>query len=477
MNDFFPQGEPEREKMEGNKEEASNSYPPSPSPNGYDPLKTEHTYRPPQYQIPPNPGNAYYPPYQQPPRGPKMSGGGKAFLIILLSISIILAFCLVFWGMFRQTNGEGGIDESSRGSSSSSHSSMSSGTEASSGGGNFQRPQYSGDIPALELESSEDILFSNELTPKQIAKKVRPSVVGVLAYLMEDGEMVKVGEGSGIILSEDGFIITNAHVIINSEMSYNANDLIISVVTIDNEEYMGVVMGYDTRTDLAVLKVEAQGLQPAEFGDSDTLEVGDYVVAIGNPGGLEYAGSVTHGIVSALNRDVVGVSTNIQLIQVDAAINPGNSGGALVNMYGKVVGINSAKLVSTSYEGMGFSIPITQAKPVIDDLLEYGYVSGRVRIGITCSAISTAQANYENIPQGLLIHQIAEDSPLNGTDAQIGDIITHIDGNQLLTTDDLFDYLEEQKAGDKVTLTIFHAASEENQDITIPLLQDDGQVR
>ncbi len=201
------------------------------------------------------------------------------------------------------------------------------------------------------------------------------------------------------------------------------------------------------------------------------------MVAIGNPGGLEYAGSVTHGIVSALNRDVVGVSTNIQLIQVDAAINPGNSGGALVNMYGKVVGINSAKLVSTSYEGMGFSIPITQAKPVIDDLLEYGYVSGRVRIGITCSAISTAQANYENIPQGLLIHQIAEDSPLNGTDAQIGDIITHIDGNQLLTTDDLFDYLEEQKAGDKVTLTIFHAASEENQDITIPLLQDDGQVR
>lgn len=516
MNDFYTPEEPENNESErqtppgaeqqtgpgasqqpqqktpaGPSSDSQGQFPPMPPsyPNyGYDPSRFgrqpdgQRPYQPPQYQAPPQPGSPYQPPQPQYPikyhKG--MSTGGKVFLTALCSAVFLFAAAFGLYGMYKQASGDSGttVSQPHGGQTSSAGTgSQFSGTSSgqSSSDGSFQRPQYNGQIPVLQLESADEIQMMTELTPKQIGKKVRPSVVGVLAYAPQDGRSIKVGEGSGIIMTEDGFIITNAHVIINAEYEYDPNDLRISVVTLDNEEYTGFVMGYDTRTDLAVIKVDAHDLPPAEFGDSDMLEVGDFVVAIGNPGGLEYAGSMTRGIVSALNRMVTGVSASIKLIQVDAAINPGNSGGALVNEYGKVVGINSAKLVSTSYEGMGFSIPITQAKPIIDDLLQYGYVSGRVRIGITCSAISQAEAEYNKVPQGLLIRQIASDSSLANTEIKEGDIITHFSGNALTRTEELFTYLGEHRAGDAVTLTIYQPQTGRSVEVSVTLMEDTGQ--
>ena len=330
-------------------------------------------------------------------------------------------------------------------------------------------PVVNEDAPTLRLETIDDKLLS-PLSAKEIAKKVKPSVVGVVTYTVAEGKVRVIGQGSGIIMTGDGYIITNAHVVGNSR------DYQVRVVTWKETEYDGVVVGYDNKTDLAVIKVDATGLTPAEFGDSDTLEVGDPVVAIGNPGGLTFAGSVTDGIVSALDRMVVNVSSAIKLIQTNAAINPGNSGGALVNEYGRVVGINSAKLVDTSYEGMGFSIPIKQAKKVIDDLLKHGVVTNRVRIGISCAAVQKLSASLYGIPLGLQIAEIPADSSLIGTTVQVNDIITHVDGVKVNELAELYGELEKHAVGDQVTLTIFHMKTETSPERTfqveITLLAD-----
>ena len=228
----------------------------------------------------------------------------------------------------------------------------------------------------------------------------------------------QAGGATGIIMTSDGYIITNWHCVINEKT--NRQFARIQVTTYDGTKYdQATVIGADKDTDLAVIKINAANLKAAEFGDSSQLSMGDRVVALGNAGGLEW--SASQGIVSGTARDVYDdTGYSIKCLQTDAAINPGNSGGPLLNNQGQVIGVNSAKIVAEGYEGLGFSIPIKEAKVIIDDLLKYGYVKGRVMLGIMGNEVATP--GYE----GFMINSINEGSVLQGTKAQAGDIITHV---------------------------------------------------
>ena len=237
----------------------------------------------------------------------------------------------------------------------------------------------------------------------------------------------------------------------------------------------------ERRGYLAVLRVEAQGLQPAEFGDASELKVGEEVFAIGNPGGDRYGGTLTGGYVSGLNRELEKSAANgLTYIQTDAAINPGNSGGALFNAYGQVVGINSNKVVSTSYEGSGFAIPISEVSNIIGDLMTKGYVSGRGRLGITARTVTELQAEASGIPTGVLIVSVDDDSPLKGI-AFAGDIITEAAGEKISSLEDLYAVLRTHGGGESITVTIYSAGTADTksseEQYTIVLLEDRGETQ
>lgn len=311
-----------------------------------------------------------------------------------------------------------------------------------------------------------------ELTVNQIAKKLGPSCVGVINkakvqpqkfydpfsgryYYYQnpaEGEMVQQGSGSGIIISEDGYIVTNQHVI--------ADATEISIVLNSGEEHKATLVGADEKTDLAVLKISATGLTPATLGDSNLAEVGDLAVAIGNPLGQELAGTVTAGVISAVNRKMTVDNRTYNLIQTDAAINPGNSGGALVNKYGEVIGINSIKMSQEGVEGIGFAIAMSEAKPIIDDLMNSGYVSGRTRIGIT----ATESRN------GLTVYSVEPDSGADKAGIKAGDFIVKADGVVVNTVNALNEIKEKKSPGDYITLTVIRNGGLE--DIQVELLED-----
>ena len=297
-------------------------------------------------------------------------------------------------------------------------------------------------------EEEKEILTDGKLTIPQRAEKVKASVVGIVNYQQSAGSYysTEAGQGSGIIMSEDGYIITNAHVI-DGAMG-------LKVVLFDGTEYAAQIVGSDTQTDLAVIKVEATGLTPAEFGNSDQLEVGEQLIAVGNPTGLELGSTLTVGYVSALNRQIDSTS-GLNYIQTDAAINPGNSGGALANEYGQVIGINSAKISGSDYEGLGFAISINDAQPIIDDLINYGYVKGRVRLGIGVYEMDSFMAQLNNTPQGLVVASIDAGTPAASSGLVPGDIITAIDGQDITLFDDIASMLEGKKPGDTVVLSVF----------------------
>ncbi|MEI3013944.1 MAG: trypsin-like peptidase domain-containing protein [Ruthenibacterium lactatiformans] len=286
------------------------------------------------------------------------------------------------------------------------------------------------------------------LSTVEIAKTVGPSVVCINVY--EPGSISIAGSGSGIILNEDGFIVTNAHVVEGSSA--------VTVLLDDGRELDAWIVGSDTRTDLAVVEITADGLVPASFGDSDILQVGERAVAIGNAAG-QLSGTVTQGIISGLNREISMQAGNsvvtMNLIQTSAAINPGNSGGALVNRFGQVIGINSAKLNSSMFEGIGFAIPSADAQPVVEDLIAYGYVKDRVALGVMVIALSPVTGPANDLPsQGLYISSVEDYSDLNNHDITVGDVILTADGVTLETTSDLLDVLETHKPGETVRLEI-----------------------
>ena len=285
------------------------------------------------------------------------------------------------------------------------------------------------------------------LTIKEIYDKVVPSVVGVVTAL--DASYGGKSLGSGIIMSEDGFILTNAHVVENG-VSY-------TVILNDKTEYGAALIGADKKSDIAILKIEAENLPAAEFGDSDALEVGDLAVAIGNPSSLDLAGTTTSGIISAVDRDIVVDSegNKLKLIQTDAAINPGNSGGPLLNCYGQVIGINTVKLSSDTYEGLCFAIPTAVFKPIVDELLQYGQVSGYPSIGITGYAVDSYKASAYRVPEGVYIVTVNEKSDAYAKGIQPGDIITAINGEPVTSISDINLVKNTFKVGDTITLTLY----------------------
>ncbi len=298
------------------------------------------------------------------------------------------------------------------------------------------------------------------LTVKQISKKVRESVVGVTCQSSQSFSASSVG--SGIIMSSDGYIITNNHVIEGMTT--------INVVLDNGTTYPARLIGSDTRTDLAVIKVNATDLPVAEFGDSDKLEQGDPAIAIGNPAGLQLQNTVTSGIISAINRDIVIEDRSMTLIQTDASINPGNSGGPLVNEFGQVIGINTVKIGVSYYEGLGFAIPINTAKPIIDELISNGYIKGRPSIGINGQSISQRDAAFYGLPEGLYIEYVHPNSDAFKKGIRRGDVITKMNGTTLSSAAEIKKIRDNFKAGDEVTLTVFRNGEEE--DIKIILMDE-----
>ena len=286
------------------------------------------------------------------------------------------------------------------------------------------------------------------LTTAEIAQRVAPSVVSVHIY--EQDSLAPSSMGSGVVLTQDGYIITNAHVVEGASG--------INVLFADGTEMDARIIGVDEKTDLAVIKVAGEGLVPAEFGDSGALAVGERAVAIGNAAG-HFDGTVTQGVISGLDREgtvtVGGRDVTMSLIQTDAAINPGNSGGALVNRFGQVVGINSARMNSAFFEGICFAIPTRTAQPVVENLIAYGYVRDRGVLGVTVIALTGVNGPPNGLPaQGLYISEIAANSDLVRSDVTVGDIILEADGQVMETAADLSAVVQSHKLGETVHLKV-----------------------
>ena len=316
------------------------------------------------------------------------------------------------------------------------------------------------------------------LTIPEIAAKVGPSVVGVINktemqaqrfwdpfsgnyYYSQDpsqqGELIEQGSGSGIIITTDGYIVTNQHVI--------AGATEIEIVLNTGTAYTAEIVGQDSKTDLAVLKItpdKNEKLTAAVLGDSTSVEVGELAVAIGNPMGMEFSGSVTSGIVSAVNRTMSIENRTYNLIQTDAAINNGNSGGALINKYGEVIGINSVKLSTTGVEGMGFAIAISEAKPIIDDLMNTGYVTGRPYVGI-----GITETRY-----GLFISSIQEGSGAEKAGLKVDDMILEVDGKDVSSTSEINEIRDKKKPGDKLKFKILRERN--TMEIAVELTEENN---
>ncbi|MGM9612788.1 MAG: S1C family serine protease [Butyricicoccus sp.] len=325
-------------------------------------------------------------------------------------------------------------------------------------------------LPVLNISStpsgdSSSASSTGELAGEDIYKKLNHSIVAIQTA-DESGQVVS--SGSGVVMSSDGYIITNAHVILDEDTSQPMSG--VSVLFADGTQLSATVKGYDSQTDLAVIKVEPQAaLIPAEFGDSDALQVGETAYAIGSPGGVELANSMTSGIISAINRDITVNDRVMTLIQTNVTINPGNSGGALINKYGQVVGITSAKLGISYYEGLGFAIPINSAKEIIDELIQTGYVSGRPSIGISGRNVSEQMSRFYSLPEGVQIVSIDSRAKAASEGLEAGDVITAVNGQSITTMDEINKIKEDRKAGDTLTLTIYRPTTQKSQDIKITL--------
>lgn len=287
-----------------------------------------------------------------------------------------------------------------------------------------------------------------------ISKQVGPSVVGIrVTYTAQTffGSTEASGEGSGIIYSKEGYIITNYHVVEEAIIGKNAK---VSVILSTGDTLDATVVGGDELTDIAVIKVNKTGLPAAEFGDSEGIEVGELAVAIGNPLGLEFAGSVTVGYVSAVNRTMEDGGTTYNLIQTDAAINSGNSGGPLVSSSGKVIGINTAKISATGVEGMGFAIPINEVLPIVEELITNKKVA-RPYIGIGGVELTESYAQRFNLVVGVYVQTVDIKSPAEKAGIKQGDVITEVEGKKVTTVAEINVVKNKKKIGDTITIKLY----------------------
>ena len=344
--------------------------------------------------------------------------------------------------------------------------------------------QGSGETPQTPAETDRAGVYAPE------SKIVSISVDGELSeeWNWEDGKLMSVSNAAGqdkvnFTYGADGRVNT---------MTVNATDMLSGTVTMtysgeslsrlaldgansvtvtllsDESEHEARLVGTDSVSDLAVLKIEAQDLKPAEFGQSDSLQVGDDVIAIGNPLGTELNGTMTNGIVSAINRNVIFGGHSMTLIQTNAAINEGNSGGPLINEHGQVVGVTNMKAFTTGVEGICFAIPTSVIQPVVDALIADGQVNGRASIGIVIGALDAAAAEYYDLPQGLYVESVAEGSDAEKQGIQPGDIVTAVNGQTVTTTYEVNAIKEAFSVGDTMTLTIYRDG--ETFDVTVTLM-------
>ena len=430
-------------------------------PTNNTPAYTWNAQSAPQQNAPvqPNGQPVYYGvPVHQPQKQPKPKKHGSKFGLKLLAVVLCCAITsAASLGAFVVMIQNGVINVQS--------------SEASSNAAFTISRVVNGDTSSDTSASSDGTVSA--MSDQDIAAKLTPSVVCIQNYQVtqnygfmqtdtSDSSVSPASEGSGIIMSEDGYIITNAHVVEGATS--------LKVITSDGETYEAQLIGSDTVTDLAVVKIDATGLTAAEFGSSKDLRVADKVMAIGNPGGHELSSSVTIGYVSALNRAIANNTTGytMEYIQTDAAINPGNSGGALINEYGQVVGINSAKISATGYEGLGFAIPIDTAQPIISDLIQYGYVKDRAVLGISGQFIDSMTGRFYGLPQGEYVAQL-NSSEAQASGLQVGDVITAIDGQQLDSESTLRSAILSKKPGDTVTLQVYRSATQQSATVELKL--------
>ena len=419
------------------------------SPDFNQPQYNHNEYQQPQYQQ----YNFNRQQFQSPDMTPPKKSGGKKAIFAILAVCVVIALGVVVTSLFG-------------GNTSKVESTTSSALQGD--GQDITINAIQTTAPSKDLSSVNSVF---------VADKVRPSVVGVMAY--SNGQLA--GEGSGILWGEDNtgtytYVVTCAHVIDEAGVTFG-------VLLLDGKTYEAEKVATDTRTDIGVLKIKATGLPLAEIGDSSTLRIGEPIYAIGNPGGSEYFGSITDGIVSAIDRSVSATYT-MTCIQHNAAINPGNSGGALVNTAGQIVGINSSKIASTDYEGMGFAVPTSIAQTVVESLIKYNYVPNRPKLGIQYAEVSAYQlysmvVSIKGRPQGsLVIAGISQDSSLANTKAEVGDLIIAVNGKNMNDSSVLLDLIDTGAVGDTLTLTLCRVEQRTYKtstfDVTITLIEDKG---
>lgn len=324
-----------------------------------------------------------------------------------------------------------------------------------------------------------------EITTEEIVEKMLPTVVGIESSFTSQSSANRFGfsygfgggtpsqskaTGTGVVITKDGYIVTNAHVIYDTQYGSGLADS-ISVLMNDEKSYDAEVIGYDTDCDLAVLKINADNLTAAEFGDSDNLRLGESVIAIGNPLGFELMNTVTKGIVSGKNRRITINDKSMNLIQTDAAINSGNSGGPLIDMNGKVIGINSSKMSSSysasSIEGIGFAIPSNEVSKIVDDLIKYGYVTGKPQFGISAQDVTETISNMYNLPLGAYITAVEEGSAADEAGLIAGDVITGADGETITTVEELNIIKNKHTAGDEIEITYVRSGKTQNATVTL----------
>lgn len=327
----------------------------------------------------------------------------------------------------------------------------------------FTAKNNEGSAPAKDYSSNNvniEIEETAESVAVAVAKKLENSVVGirtttsVISFF--GGSQEATGEGSGVIYTSDGYIITNYHVIQNAVESATPSKIEVFIGNTDGDHHEASVIGYNIASDLAVLKINATGLTPVEIGDSSALKVGQQVVSIGNPGGLEFMGSVTFGIISGLDRQISS-SSGVKLIQTDAAINPGNSGGALLDTTGKLVGINSSKIVAEEYEGMGFAIPVNTVVERCEKIISRKD-SPEAYVGINISETYTADVlRYYGFPTGAVVLSVDSDSPAQSAGIRKGDIITAFNGTEITEYTLFTDMLRDCEPDSKISLEIYRS--------------------
>ena len=424
------------------------------TPHVQQPYVNRESYGEPQYYTPQGTSHEYS--YQPPV---KKSSVGKKILTAFAATLGVAAIAVTSIVGYRIVAGDHGAGPADRRSNAFNEAADNKGLPDPSAPSSINRLN----LPTLEqLAAPEDAMKIPD-----IISKLSPSVVGI-SCITNKG----IATGSGIILSEDGYIITNAHVIKDAQSisvvlptSYGNGD-----ETQDDLTFTAENVGKDTQTDLAVLKIDKNDLVKAEIGRSSDVQVGQLAIVIGNPLGLDLANTATSGIISAKDRTITVEDITMKVFQTDASINGGNSGGALINAYGQVIGITSAKVASADVEGLGFAIPIDDALPIVSDLMSYGYVTGRPSLGITGADVKAAYSTYYGIPQGFLVKTVTPGSGAEAAGLQENDIILAIDDNIVNGIVQLNDVKNKHKPGDTVTLTVYRS----NRKIDIDVVLDEA---